>query len=266
MKKILLLALLLLALGLPSWAQTFQPKPLDNQGKGIIYDTEYSLDFKFHTNGMSLPISVGFNVGRLKTYYKTDFFFVELGGLAHQKEYRQNVQSFVSINGVSPRAYIYGKQNSFYTLRGGVGRKRYLTEKAKHRGVAAGYSYRFGGTLGILKPYYLQVIVDEGNRNTLQDIRYSEEQEDLFLDRRRIFGAAAFGRGLGELDFRPGLHAQLAIHLDWGAYDDMVKALEVGVMGDFFFNEIPIIVERENVNNSPLFLNLFITLQLGWRR
>jgi hypothetical protein len=59
----------------------------------------------------------------------------------------------------------------------------------------------------------------------------------------------------------------MALHFDWGAFDEFVKAMEAGVMVDFYFKKVPIMVETANgdIENSPLFINLFINIQLGKR-
>lgn len=246
-------------------AQTFQPKQYNTEEAGIVYDREFSVNFKLHTNGPSFPLALGANFGKLKTYYRSTYWFFEIGELRHQKEFRQSVNNFSIISSRSPRAFVFGKQNNFYVIRGGWGAKRYLTEKAGNRGVAVGYSYQFGPTLGLLKPYYLELFRRVDNINVIVSEKYSEQNADRFLDRNYIYGASPFTMGFGELGLRPGLHGQMSLHLDWGAFDEVVKAVEVGIMGDFFFTDVPIMVENENIKNSPIFLNLFLTLQLGKR-
>ena len=169
------------------------------------------------------------------------------------------------------RAFIFGKQNQFYVIRAGLGNRKYVSEKAKQRGVAVGYTYEIGPTLGLLKPYYLELV--RTNENSPQPLvreeRYTPENADLFLDINRIFGAAPWSRGLDELQLRPGVHAKLATHFGFGAFDEFAKAIEAGVMVDFFLKEVPIMIESPNnpgVENSPLFLNLYLTLQFGKRR
>ncbi len=66
----------------------------------------------------------------------------------------------------------------------------------------------------------------------------------------------------------PGLNFRAALHFDWGAYDEFVKALEAGIMADFYFKKIPIMVESPsvpNAENRAFFINLYLTLQLGKR-
>lgn len=238
-----------------------------DDNKGIVYNREFTMDLKIHTNGFS----IGANIATLKTYYLTQFFNIELGEIKHPKEVRQSFDLQPSAAGRISRSFIYGKQNSFWVLRGGVGEKRYFSEKAKHKGLAIGVSYEAGPSLGLLKPYYLQVISFPevgSNAFSINSEKFSEENADNFLDITKIYGSAGFSEGLGEISIQPGGHAKGAIHFDWGAFDEFVKAIEAGIMVDFYFRKIPIMVESplvENTENQPIFINLFLNFQFGKR-
>ncbi len=236
--------------------------------EGVIYERELTVDLKLHTNGFAF----GVNIANLKTYYLTNFVNIEFGNVKHPKQFRNNSDGFqVANTGQVARSFVFGKQNNFFTLRGGLGQKRYFSEKAKRKGVAVGLSYSAGPTVGLLKPYYLELkYFDEDNANELvvRTEKFSENNADVFLDVTRIVGGAPFSQGLGEISIRPGLHGKAAVHLDWGAFDEFVKAVEAGIMLDAFFGEVPIMVESKRVENSEnrsIFFNLYLNLQLGKR-
>lgn len=265
------IALLFLLFTLPVLAQQQLPSGknyYDEGPAGIVYQKETTFDIKLHTNGL---IALGFNSGKLKTYYQTRFWNIELGELKHHKEYRQSFDFRAPAANSIARSFIFGKQNNFYVLRGGFGEKRYLSDKAKRKGVALGVVYSGGPSLGILKPYYLELIrtdPDGGNNFYIRSEKYSPGNEDLFLDISRIYGSSGFTKGLGQLSVVPGLNFRAALHFDWGAYDEFVKALEAGIMADFYFKKIPIMVESPsvpNAENRAFFINLYLTLQLGKR-
>lgn len=234
---------------------------------GIVYNREFTVDIKAMS---SRAFSLGVNFSRIQTYYRTRFINFEFGNLRHPQEYRQSFEYPLITSRIS-RAFIFGKQNSLFTLRGGIGEKRYFSEKAKRKGLAIGMSYQLGPTLGIVKPYYLDVNLsqDPGANNILiRPIKYDEEVADKFLDIERIAGSSSFSRGLDELKLMPGGHAKLAVHFDWGAFDEFVKVLEAGLMVDVFLRDAPIMVESPLVptlENRPLFFNLYLNLQLGKR-
>ena len=239
----------------------------DDDLRGIVYNREFTVDFKMHTNGFSF----GVNIAELKSYYLTRFINIELGEIRHPKEFRQSFDFQTRNNNRISRSFIFGKQNNFWVLRGGIGEKRYFSEKAKRKGLAIGVSYEGGPSIGLLKPYYLELIrfAEPGSNDfRIESERFSEDNIDKFLDISSIYGSAGFSKGLGELSLLPGLHAKAAVHFDWGAFDEFVKAIEAGFMIDFYFQRVPIMVESplvENTENRPYFINLFVNLQLGKR-
>ncbi len=240
----------------PAFCQN--PKPLVS-GTGIVYNSEKSAYFGLTTNHGWL---VGYSKGTLKTYYRTSLFHLSLGEIKHEKEQRQ-----ASDPGFSRawRPYVYGKQNNFFVVRAGWGAKRYFTEKARQKGVVVGMTYLAGPTIGLLKPYYIAVARTgelPGNPRPVVE-KYSEENAAIFLDNTKIIGAASFFRGVGEPKVTVGGQASLAVHLDWGAFDEYLKALEVGIQVDFFPKKVPILVGD---NNQSLFLNFFAVMQFGKRK
>jgi hypothetical protein len=238
-----------------------------DEAKGIVYNREFTMDLKLHTNGFAL----GANFGKLRTYYLTRFFNVELGEIKHPKEFRQSFDFQAPASNKVSRAFIFGKQNNFFVLRGALGEKRYFSEKAQRRGLAIGMSYMAGPSLGLLKPYYLEIIdIPEpgGGNFVIRSQKFTESNANTFLNITSIYGSSGFSKGLSEISVIPGAHAKVAVHFDWGAFDEFVKAIEAGLMVDFFFRKVPIMVESpqvRNVENSPIFINLFLNLQLGKR-
>jgi len=214
-------------------------------------------------------MAFGVNIGKIKTYYLTTYYHLDLGTIKHIKEFRQQsfeLRTATTIGGNN--TFVFGKQNSFFVLRAGFGQKRYFSEKAKQRGLAVGISYEAGPSIGLLKPYYLDLRypIDNGTSYVARSEKYSEQNHDIFLEQSRIRGHTGFTKGLGEISPVVGLHVQAAGHFGWGAFDEFVKAMEAGIMVDFFTKTIPIMVDVEGVENSPVFINFFLNLQLGKRR
>ena len=236
-----------------------------DQQKGFIYKKEFSTDFRLHTNGTA----VGVFLGTIHSYNRTSLIYAGIGELKHPQEVRQN-RGLPFGAGAGFRGYIFGKQNNFIALRGGIGEKRYLSEKGRRKGVALAVSYEGGPTLGVLKPYYLLLRVQPENfsQSYFRSEKYSPDNEDRFLSFEKIFGADSFFQGIGEIGLRPGVHAKASVHVDWGSYDEFIKGMEAGVMADMFFQSIPILVESPSVpelRNKAAFINLFVSLQFGKR-
>lgn len=235
-------------------------------GRGIIYDNEMSFNFAIAT---PRNVFLGVRSGKLITYDKLKFWSASFGSIRHSRERKENPDAVnPSTNRVS-RAFTYGKQNQLYALRVGFGMRKYLSEKARQRGVAVGYSYEVGPTLGLLKPYYIEIRVGElNNTSTLLDVRYDGTNANEFLNQDRIFGASTWTLGLDEISLRPGIHAKAAAHFGFGAFDEVSKSLEAGLMVDFFPGNTDLMLESDltpGVTNTPLFLSLYLNVQFGKR-
>ena len=232
------------------------------QTKSVVYNTEISGKLQLHTNGWA----IGGHHGIINTYYKTRIYTFELGELKHPREQRQS-NGFGGGGSISnaARSYIYGKQNNFYTLKGGFGEIRTFSEKASRKGVGVGISYNFGPSLGIIKPYYLEVKRTEvgSNRFRVENIKYTGSNDNEFLQQDLIIGASSAWRGLSESSFGIGGHGKFGLHLDWGAGEEMIRALEVGVSGELYTRNIPIMITSDN---RPFFVNLYVSAQLGKRK
>ncbi|MEL6986960.1 MAG: hypothetical protein AAGK97_03940, partial [Bacteroidota bacterium] len=208
LKSIFTFLLALLVLSQVGMSQeVIQPKQYDYTLRGVLYQKEFSVEPMFQSNGVSLMM----NFGEIKKYYLTRYYTLGIGILRHPKEYRQNAnfQSSLSIFKNS-NAFVFGKQNTLYTLRGGIGEKRYLSEKAKRRGISLGLNYGGGISLGIVKPYFLDLIrfEDDGTTDFLSSESYNEDNAELFTDLTRIFGSSKWTRGFGQLNVVPGFYGK----------------------------------------------------------
>lgn len=286
MKKIFSFTFIALFFQVALFSQTNLSRQFDNNygSKGIVYNKEFTIDARLHTFGFAIAA----NFTKIKTYNKSTYFQIEIGELKTHKDFKQSIDNNV-LNQASRQTYFFGKKNNLYVLRAGYGKKKYLSEKAKRKGVAIGLNYEGGVTLGLLKPYYLDIRQsDPGNPTNIptRAEKYNPEQPCNFLDPLGgVHGSSGFFKGLGEVKPLPGIHFKAGIHFDWGAFDEFVKAIEVGIMADVFIKRAPILIhiDQEVIDimtiscphlaplevqpnpNRPFFINLYVTLQLGKR-
>ena len=242
----------------------FQPKPVDINMKGVLYDFERVFEMRIHPQGFA----IGYKKGRLRSYYRTSYQNFEFGYVKDPREKRTNRE--VSIPGFRVSSpYIYGKQNEFYTLRYSYGEKRYLSEKTRRKGLAVGIIYEGGLTMGLLKPYSLRFLrsdVDNPSDQFLELVEYSDEFRDDFLDERIIYGGAGFFKGWGSLSPIIGLHGKIGMHWGIGAFESKAKAIETGIMFDIFPGKVPILIEQDDISNSFYFFKLYLSFQFGNRK
>lgn len=230
------------------------------QNKGVIYNREYNVDLRVNTNGFTL----GLTTGKIKTYYKSSTMFFDITLHRDLRENRQNNKVIFAPTNETSTAFVYGKANNLYTVKVGKGLKKYWSDKASKRGVMVGYIIEGGLTLGILQPYYLKVAALNENTGQpyLQEIKYGDGNEQIYLDNSRIFGRANMFKGIFESKLVPGVHFQSGIHCDFGKYDNFIKAIEVGGMVNVFSQPIQLMV---NQPSRPFMLNFYLSLQFGKR-
>ncbi len=196
-----------------------------------------------------------FEKGKYKTPKRTLLFQFELNEKKHPKEEKtassQNI--FGQVNSV-----IFGKANNFYQFKIGIGQQHLIGGKANKNGVAVSYLYAGGLSIGMLKPYY----VDVENVNT------GERSRKKFTDTAdgnsyAIIGASGFTYGWKELKIKPGAHAKAAMRFDYGRFNEMVTAIEAGMNVEYYFNEI-----EQVVLNKPkhFFFNAYIAIEFGRRK
>ncbi|WP_235291011.1 hypothetical protein [Portibacter lacus] len=241
---------------------TFQPKSYDGDVKGVVYSTEKTVDLRLYPNGWA----VAYNTGNIVSYNKTKYYHFELGKHADPREKLQSRPYNLSfVRGAG--SFAYGKINSFYSARVGMGRLKYVSEKAKRKGIAVGFNYEVGPALGFLKPYYLEVYVDDGELAgfSTEPIKYSEETAAVFLDQGSIANEGRFVEGLLETKLIPGIQGKIGVHFDAGAFDEYVKAIEVGAMAEVYSRRIPLMAPTDNHSDKPFFFNLYVNLHFGKR-
>lgn len=230
---------------------------LNSDMNGILYNKEKVLDVRLLTHGWAVDVYLG----TLKTYYKTQYYRFGIGNLTHPKEKRTPTEYVATGFSTGTRHYRYGKQNYVFDLHGGWGMKHYYTEKAKRKGVSLAMNYSGGIIAGLLIPYYLDVS-DPQKKGNSSLVRYSDITAPLFLNRQYIRGKGGVFEGLKDMSVVPGAYAQVGVHLDWGAFDALLHAVEVGVQLQVFPKKMPIMIIEDN---RPYFLNLYLSLQFGKR-
>lgn len=217
------------------------------------YKHEASGGVRVQTNGFSVFAEYGW----IRDIKRTRLLQLEY---SYYIDYRQKRQKSPLTGG---RDYVYGLQNRFHVIRVAYGFKRTIADKADRNGVRLSAVFFGGFSLGLLKPYYLN-IVQGGDSLAPQVVpeRYSEATASRFLDRNVILEAAPIRYGLNQMQPVPGAHIKAALDFDWGIKDEFVKALEAGVMLDFYYKRLPIMVNNHNRFYQASF---YISFQFGKR-
>jgi hypothetical protein len=229
-----------------------------NVGAQSAYKSEFLLGGGMHTRGFQLTGLYSI----IQNENKNLTFQLEFSELKSPKEKRMNAERR-ALGGSSSRSYIYGKQNNFYTLKLAAGQRFYISEKTEKSPVAIAFSYNAGLNLGMIKPYYLDLIYrfDPQGSKIISE-KYSVQNERKFLEPQDINGASGFSKGWDELSLAPGIYTKGSLIFDWGANDSFAKILELGLSADIFFRNIPIVIGEVR---PPVYLNLFMNFYFGKR-
>ena len=114
--------------------------------------------------------------------------------------------------------------------------------------------------MGFLKPYFVQVENPTGT--DIKYIKYTPEDSILFLG-PSILGAGGFWRGWNELKLKPGGFVKSSLRFDYGRFNEVVSALEIGCSAEYFAGNVPIMALQKN---KSLFFQAHIALVFGRRK
>lgn len=249
------ISLMLVAIAINLQAQKEKKRAFDEEVLPVR--NELYIGGGINTLGFQVNIAYGW----LPNPVRTMSFFADFGEIKHPKEKLQTYDG-LSIIGGAPKSFIYGKQNNLFFFRLGYGEKLYLSDKNK-RAVSVGFSYGGGFSLGMVRPYYLDLIYrDIGGRPTIIAERFNETNIPKFLNPQEVDGTSNPSLGWSELTMAPGLFLKAALLVDWGAFSGILKDVEIGIAADFYFQKIPLLIFEES---SPIFVNLYLNIHLGHR-
>ena len=227
----------------------------------LVFNKQTVWGFRLNTDGWN-----GFlEKGIMKTVKITNLYYLELGEKKNPKEKKVSNTipdgNFVQVG----NPCIYGKQNIFYQVKPGFGQQRLIGAKANKNGIAVHWTYSGGVSLGLLRPYYVRAFfLDRNNQIAEQLITFNTKNVDTFnINNGYLLEGTGLQHGWNELKLIPGLHAKSSLRFDYGRFNELVSAIEVGVNVEYYFNDIEILV-----NNQPqkFFFNAFVAILLGRRK
>jgi len=203
---------------------------------------------KLSTDGYGLS----YEKGKYKTPRKTLLFQFELNEKKHPKEEKLTGQDFSTGQITS---LIVGKLNNFYQFKMGLGQQYLIGGKANKSGVAVSAIYAGGLSIGLEKPYLVDVKPDA---RVPWDSIYANPS--AYTD---IVGASGFTHGWNKVKVKPGLHAKIAMRFDYGRFNETVSAIEAGLNAEYYFSKIN---QLMFIPPKNFFFNAYITILFGRRK
>jgi len=217
----------------------------------LIYQKQSIFGIQLRTNGYG----AFYEFGKMKSNRKTNIYRIDFTEIKDNKEEKLLGGSFIFGN-----PYIYGKINNFYPITLGFGQQYILGQKGNKNGVAVTAIYNAGLSVGLLRPYYLNVDDPVDGEKT---IKYSIEDSAIFLDQSAIISGGGFGKGWSEIKVKPGAFAKAGMRFDFGRYNESVSALEIGISLEAYASKIPIMAFQED---KRLFFQGYIAFLFGRRK
>lgn len=218
---------------------------IKQEEEGVItYRKSFAFGAKLTTDGYG----IFFELGRASSVKKGLLYQLDISERKHVKEEKQSFYS-------NTAPFIFGKENFFYPVKFGVQQQVLLGNKSNKNGVAVTGNYGGGIAAGVLRPYYVQV--QSGNF-----IKYNSADSADFLS-GTIVGGPDLGRGWNELTVTPGVYAKTAVRFDYGSYNEVISAIEVGVNAEFYTKKIPQMVYNKE---KQFFFNGYVAIIFGKRK
>lgn len=214
----------------------------------ITYKKSFAFGAKLITDGYG----IFFELGRTSSVKKALLYQLEISERKHLKEEKQTTAYSNTI------PFIYGKENFFYPVKFGVQQQILLGNKSNKNGVAVTGNYGGGIAAGLLRPYYVQV----ANTNGVSYIKYNSPDSAQFLS-GNIFGGPDLGKGWNELTVTPGVYAKTAVRFDYGSYNEVISAIEVGLSAEYYTKKIPQMVYN---TEKQFFFSGYVAIIFGKRK
>ena len=177
------------------------------------------------------------------------YFNFEIVSVNHYRESTSNV-------GGNGSGYVYGKQNYLFAIRPQYGREINLFRKSSEGGVNVNGIIAGGPTIGLLKPYYVQVFYGRG---TVRDEIFDSKKHTP----NNIAGSGGFFEGLGEATVVPGVNLKAALNFELDAFRQSNISLEIGFLAEAYTQKVNIMALSENRN---LFTSGYITVFFGGKK
>ncbi|MCZ8286347.1 MAG: hypothetical protein O9353_12915, partial [Bacteroidia bacterium] len=207
----------------------------NGQDPNVLYRNEASFGIFAHSRGF------GVNYMRAKHVTGTRKRLFEIEGLnmKHPKEIR------VSNNADNSKRFVYGKLNHILLFRVGVGYQTTVFKRADRKSVEIRTSYYLGGNFTFAKPAYVLIYRESVTGAKFQEsVKYNPEIHNL----DSITGKGPLIDGLGQMKIYPGLYAKFNLSFEYAPYSNKVKAIETGVILDYYPKALPIMARNPAEN------------------
>jgi hypothetical protein len=243
MRKLLITAVILhLATGL-----AMSQGELNEQQK-IFFRNERTFAVILNTDGYG----ISYREGKRLNFLNKRIFDFDLGVLKHPKEVR-----LVNPAYQTPGTFIFGKTNSVFYLRGGIGHQHEIFKKMDLGGVAVRYFVSAGPVITVEKPIYYKIL------RAVSSVEFEIKEEKFDVkqhDPTMIYSRSSFFKGINETKVLPGIYAKGGFNFEYSKQDKLIHAIELGAQINAFPRKIEIMATE---SNKAVFFSLFASYRFG---
>ncbi len=226
------------------FAQSTSQAIESGQDPNVLYRNELSFGMFAHSRGLGINVIRGKHV----TGTRKRLMEIEALNLKHPKELK-----FTNKTDNSKR-FVYGKLNSLLAFRVGVGYQTTIFKRMDRKSVEIRTAYFVGGNITFAKPNYILVYRETITGNKFQEsIKYNPEIHTI----DSVFGKGPMLDGLAEMKVYPGFYAKANLSFEYAPFSNKVKAIETGVILDYYPKAIPIMAHNPAEN-------FIVTLYVGF--
>lgn len=237
----------LLFIGQISYSQSTTQAIANGNDPNVLYRNEMSGSVFLHSRGL------GVNIMRAKhvTATRKRVMELEMLNLKHPKEIKVSNQSDNS------KRFVYGKLNSILMFRAGFGYQTTIYKKSDRKSVEIRSCYFLGGNITFAKPNYILVYRQNAFGVKYQEaIKYNSSIHTI----DSISGRGSIVDGLSETKIYPGLYAKANLSFEFAPYSDNVKAIETGIIFDYYPKALPIMANNPSEN---FIMTLYVSFVFG---
>ncbi|HEY6900087.1 MAG TPA: hypothetical protein VI233_05565 [Puia sp.] len=224
----------------------------------LIFNKHNLFGIRLATDGYG----ISFEKGKFRTPSRTFIYSFELNEKHDPKEHHISASS----DGITVSTVVPFKINNLYEFKIAVGQQHLIGGKGNKNGVAVTGLYSAGLTLGLLKPYYLDVQTSTAGNNVRNEHKTFEElgiPQDTLPPNVKITGSSGFLVGWGNLKYKPAVNAKQALRFDYGRLNSTITAIEVGLTEEYYFSKIPLAYQ---VDPKSFFFNAYVSIMFGSRK
>ena len=218
----------------------------------VVTTNEHSFLFAINSNGSMFSFQHGKRLdGFRKRTVDFDFTYIK-----HPKEIRVENPYYQS-----QKKFVFGKLYSMFAIRAGIGKQKEVFSIFDKGGIAIRFHYSIGGTLGLLKPIYYEVVDSSKISDNYEVLYISDKQFDYNIHQiSDIYSRSSFFKGINETKPVPGAYFKAGMSFVFSEKQEAINALEVGAICDVFTKPIPIMATE---SKNRYIISLYVGYRFG---